>query len=75
MHDQIGTQSPVGRIDARLLAEIAVLYHTGHLDDATQSHLTPSSTNAWRAKRTHEVRRLGVKMLLRLCDRLELLGE
>ena len=56
--DEIGPLAAELREECRLLVEVAVRQHAGHLDDAPQLDFAPSAADRRRPQRAHQLLRL-----------------
>ena len=74
-YHHIGAQSPIASFDGRLLDEIAMLEHAGHLHHPSQLQLAPAATAHRLAQRPYEISRFTLKIALPGCQRAHLRGQ
>ena len=74
-HDQVGAEHAVAVVTRRLLGEVAVLDHAGHLDHPAQLHLAPPAAGLRRPQRRDERRGLLAQLLGGLPGEADLLGQ
>src|SRR5581483_4252028 len=76
LHDEIRTQQrSLVVANALLRAKVAVVEHSGELDDALQLQLAPAAAHVGRAERGDEAARLAAQLLLAVRDLAQALAD
>ena len=63
-HDQVGTQTAILRVPRFLLAEIAPVHHASHLHHLAELDLTPAAAHLRGPQGLHQIRGLGLQLLV-----------